>query len=129
VTDESALPYLDSDRLLAECLQIVDRYFSELRRSTSHPFPDTKAIVSRTRQQEFGIYFFSSGQSICALATPRACAYAILEHYSGSGARVVLWGQLPEDEFFELVLCLKNCGVALICCHTRHALLRFPSSA
>ena len=125
---ESALPYLDSDRLLAECLQIVDRYFSELQRSASDAFPHTKAIVSRRGLQEFGIYFFSSGESICALATPRACTYAILERYAGSGVRIALWGQMPAEEFFELVLCLRSYGVALICCHQQHAMLQFPSN-
>jgi hypothetical protein len=101
----------------------VDEVFAELM--FSYQSPTTKAVVSRTDDDELDIFFSASGYSIHVPADLSAGATIIFQHYYGSGSVVALWCRLPSEEFMELLHCIENRGVCLVCSHEQHAVFRF----
>lgn len=120
-----SLPYLDHDKLLKECLQIVDEHFRRLRHSPFHRMPHSKVIVSQPNREQFAIYFPESRRWLGTSATPRAFTSAILHYYRDLSIRVALWSQLPASRFFELLQHIQKSGVTLVCWHEQHAVLQF----
>jgi len=120
-----SLPYLDHDKLLKECLQIVDEHFRRLQHSPFHRMPHSKVIVSQPNREQFAIYFPESRRWLGTSATPRAFTSAILHHYGDLSIRVALWSQLPASRFFELLQHIQKSGVTLVCWHAQHAVLQF----
>ena len=120
--DADSLPYLDPDKLLKECLQIVDEHF-RLWYRPFHRLPHSKAIVSQTDQQQFNIYFPESRRWLSV--EPQAFTSTILHHYRDVSLRVALWSQLPVTRFLELLRDIQRSGVTLVCCHEEHSVLQF----
>lgn len=125
VTEDSALPYLDGEALLRECLQIIEETFAYLRCPAPYPPPTTKVVICRVNECEFSIDFAMADLAVHTPANPQACASAILNHYRGSALIVALWCQLATDEFVDLVQRLQQQGIPLVCCHEQHAVFRF----
>ena len=120
-----SLPYLDPDKLLKECLEIVDQHFRRLRHSPFHRMPHSKAIVSQTDRHRFDIYFPDSRRWLGIGETPRAFTSAIMRHYRHLDIRVAFWSQLPVSSFFELLWDIQKSGATLVCWHEHHAVLQF----
>jgi hypothetical protein len=87
--------------------------------------PTAKAVVSRTNDDELDIRFSASGYSIHVPADLSAGATIIFQHYWGSGSVVALWCRLTSEEFIELLHCIEDRGVCLVCSDEQHAVLRF----
>lgn len=87
--------------------------------------PTTKAVVSRTNDDQFDICFSASGYSIHVPADLGAGASIIFQHYCGSGLVVALWCRLTPEEFIELLHYIEDRGVCLVYSHEQHAVLRF----
>ena len=125
IRNHVTFPYLDREKLLEECLQIVREHFRRLRYSPLYHLPHSKAIASQPNRERFDIYFPGSRRWPSPAATPRAFTLAILCHYRGVSIQVALWNQLPAIQFFELLQDVDSSGVTLVCCHEQHAVLRF----
>lgn len=87
--------------------------------------PTTNAVVSRTDEDELDICFSASGYSIHVPADFSAGASIIFQHYCGSGSVVALWCRLTSEEFIELLHCIEDRGVCLVCRDEQYAVLRF----
>jgi hypothetical protein len=122
-----SIPYLDADKLLKECLQIVRKHFRLLQYGPWYRLPHSKAIVSQSNYERFEIYFPESRTWLSPAATPEAFTSAILHYYGRGSIRVALWNQLPATKFFEVLLHVQRSGVTLICCHAQHAVLQFDA--
>jgi hypothetical protein len=120
---ESALPYLDPEKLSYECAQIIEKHFRSLRQTflCAH----SRAIVSHSEEQ-FQLYFPDSRTTVAAMATPEAVAFAILEQYAVFNLRILLWGKLPATQFLKLVEAIRSCGFVVLRCHEDHAILQLP---
>jgi hypothetical protein len=125
IRDHVTFPYLDREKLLEECLQIVREHFRRLRYNPLYRLPHSKAIVSQPNSERFDIYFPGSRRWLSPAATPNAFTLAMLYHYRGVSIRVALWSQLLATQFFELLLDVESSGVTLVCCHEHHAVLQF----
>lgn len=101
----------------------MDEGFAELM--FPYQSPITKALVSRTNDDELNISFSASGYSIHVPADLSAGATIIFQHYCGSGSVVALWCRLTSEEFIELLHLIEDRGVCLVCSDEQHAVLRF----
>ena len=83
IRDHVTFPYLDREKLLEECLQIVREHFRRLRYNPLYRLPHSKAIVSQPNSERFDIYFPGSRRWLSPAATPNAFTLAMLYHYRG----------------------------------------------
>jgi len=121
-----ALPYLDSEALLQDCLKITNRKFESLRYSCFFYFAQVKCVVTAANDREMSICLPESGRVLAAEITSLGLSSALLGYFGERRLRILIWARMPTPKFTELLREVESCGFKTICCHESHAILQYP---